>query len=116
MKAIYTIVNDRKTFLGKHIDDKIIREFSFRTAVLWNGRFLSFDNKLMGYAKDNKIKKFIFIDPVKRTTLSIGIRAAQNNGNLQNHGNQGKQWYIPKDIMKKVDFFRTPYVSKEVVL
>jgi hypothetical protein len=35
MKAIYTVVNDRKTFIGKHIGESIVREFSFASAVLW---------------------------------------------------------------------------------
>ena len=69
------MVNDRKTFLGKHVNNTIVREFPFSKAVLWQNKNLGFDKRLLSYAKDNKVKQFIFSDPVKRISLKIGIRA-----------------------------------------
>ena len=57
MKAIYTTVNNRKTFLGKHINNTIIREFPFSKAVLWQSKNLGFDKRLLEYAKENKVKQ-----------------------------------------------------------
>ena len=56
MKAIYTTVNNRKTFLGKHINNTIVREFPFSKAVLWQNKGLGFDKRLLEYAKENKDK------------------------------------------------------------
>ena len=116
MKAIYTTVNNRKTFLGKHINNTIIREFPFSKAVLWQTKGLGFDKRLLGYATSNKVKQFIFSDPVKRISLKIGIRAAIFNGEENNYG-EGLQWYIPKSMMKKIEGYRkAPYIKKEVII
>ena len=116
MYAIYTRVNDRKTFLGKHINNTIIREFPFNKAVLWQNKNLGFDKRLLSYARDNKVKQFIFSDPVKRISLKIGIRAAIFNGEENNYG-EGLQWYVPKSIMKKIDNYRkAQYIKKEVII
>ena len=56
MYAIYTYINGRKTFLGKHIKDEIVREFPFTKAVLWQNKNLGFDIRLLAYAKEHKIK------------------------------------------------------------
>ena len=116
MYAIYTTVNDKKTFLGKHIDNTIIREFPFSKAVLWQNKNLGFDKRLLEYAKDNKVKQFIFSDPVKRISLKIGVRSAIFNGEENNYG-EGLQWYIPKSIMKKIEGYRkAPYIKKEKII
>jgi len=116
MIAIYTDVNNRKTFLGKHIKNEIVREFPFSKAVLWQNKNLGFDKKLLKYAEDNNVKSFIFSDPLKGISLKIGIKAAISNGKEDNFG-QGVQWYIPKSIMKKLDTYRkTPYIKKEVII
>ena len=116
MLAIYTDVNGRKTFLGKHIKNEIVREFPFSKAVLWQNKNLGFDKKLLKYAEENNVKSFIFSDPIKGISLKIGIRAAVSNGK-QNEFGQGIQWYMPKSIMKKLDIYRkTPYVKKEVII
>ena len=47
MKAIYTNVNGKKIFIGKHIEDSIVRECSFASATLWQNKSLSFDKKLL---------------------------------------------------------------------
>ena len=112
-KAIYTYINDRKTFIGKHVGDTIIRDFSFHSAVMWKDKELGFDIRLLTYAKNEKVKRFIFQDHAKQLSLEIGIRKAMNNGSLANNG-QGTQWYIPKSIMKRISPIRTPYVKKEV--
>ena len=66
MKAIYTNVNGKKIFIGKHIEDSIVREFSFASATLWQNESLSFDKKLLKYAEDKGVESFIFSDPKKR--------------------------------------------------
>ena len=116
MYAIYATINGRKTFLGKHIRDSIYREFPFSKAVLWQNKKLGFDIRLLKYAKDHKVKSFIFSDPVKAISLKIGVRAAENQGKKGEYG-EGTQWYIPKSLMKRLDkYVRTPYAGKEVVL
>jgi len=116
MLAVYTDINGRKTFLGKHINNEIVREFPFSKAVLWQDKNLGFDKRLLKYAEENNVKYFIFSDPIKGISLKIGIRAAISNGN-QNEFGQGTQWYMPKSIMKKLDKYRkTPYVKKEIVI
>ena len=116
MKAIYTTVNNRKTFLGKHINNTIVREFPFSKAVLWQNKGLGFDKRLLEYAKENKVKQFIFSDPIKKISLKIGIKAAIFNGEENNYG-EGLQWYIPKTIMKKMERYVTsPYIKKERIL
>jgi hypothetical protein len=110
MYAVYTEVNGRKIFLGKHIKDQIFREFPFSKAVLWQNKNLGFDKRLLNYAKQNKVKAFIFSDPIKGISLKIGIRAAINNG-------KENQWYIPKSIMKRLDEYqKTPYAKKERII
>ena len=116
MYAIYAVINSKKTFLGKHVNNTILREFPFSKAVLWQNKNLGFDRRLLSYAKDKKVKQFIFSDPVKRISLKIGIRAAIFNGEENNYG-EGLQWYIPKSIMKKIDGYRkAPYIKKEVII
>ena len=116
MLAVYTDINGRKTFLGKHINNEIIREFPFTKAVLWQDKNLGFDKRLLKYAEENNVKYFIFSDPIKGISLKIGIRAAISNGN-QNEFGQGTQWYMPKSIMKRLEKYRkTPYVKKEIVI
>ena len=116
MYAIYTMVKNRKTFLGKHVNNTILREFPFSKAVLWQNHNLGFDKRLLDYAKDHKIKQFIFSDPVKRVSLKIGIRAAIFNGEENSYG-EGLQWYIPKSIMKRLEGYRkSPYIKKEVMI
>ena len=116
MLAVYTDINGRKTFLGKHINNEIIREFPFTKAVLWQDKNLGFDKRLLKYAKENDVKSFIFSDPIKGISLKIGIKAAISNGK-QNEFGQGQQWYMPKSIMKRLEIYRkTPYVKKEVII
>ena len=116
MLAVYTDINGRKTFLGKHIDNEIVREFPFTKAVLWQDKNLGFDKRLLKYAKENDVKSFIFSDPIKGISLKIGIKAAISNGK-QNEFGQGQQWYMPKSIMKRLEIYRkTPYVKKEVII
>tara|TARA_R100000750_G_C2254067_1_gene61241 strand:- start:85 stop:468 length:384 start_codon:yes stop_codon:yes gene_type:complete len=115
MYAIYTMINDRKTFIGKHIDNTIVREFSFRKAVLWHKGYLGFDKRLLDYAKDAGVKMFIFSEPVKQFSLKIGIRKFNNNKTTYEKSD-GNQWYVSKHLMDKSGYFKTPYVKKEVML
>jgi|TARA_R100000789_G_C2884563_1_gene115561 hypothetical protein len=116
MIAICTEINGKKRFLGKHIDDEIIREFPFSKAVLWQKKDLGFDIRLLKYAENHNVKSFIFSDPIKAISLKIGVRAAKNQGRKDEYG-EGTQWYVPKSIMKRLDKYRkTPYIKKEVML
>jgi len=115
MKAIYIILQGRKTYIGKHIKDVIYREFAYRRAVLWQNKSLSFDAKLLKYALSENVKKFVFTDTMKKTSSEIGIRSLINNGQKDNHG-QGEQWYFPADLPKKIKFKKTPYVKRVVIL
>jgi hypothetical protein len=115
-KAIYTNINGKKVFLGKHIENDIIREFPFSKAVLWQNKDLGFDIRLLKYAKENNVKSLIFSDPSKLISLKIGIKAAENNGREAEYG-EGKQWYISKSIMKKLDKYKkTPYIKNEITI
>ena len=115
MKAIYIYNQGRKTFIGKHIGSIIYREFAHSRAVLWQNKSLSFDAKLLKYALGQNVKKFVFTDTVKKTSSEIGIRSLINNSIMDTYG-QGKQWYFPADLPKKIKFKKTPYVKKEVIL
>ena len=115
-KAIYTYINGRKTFVGKHIKDKIHREFDFSKAVLWQHKEFSFDKNLLVYATNNNIKSFIMTNTRDNTSFKFGIRAIVNNGHYMKEYGEGEQWYFSKDIGKKVKFSRTPYVKHEIIL
>ena len=73
-KAIYTFINGRKTFVGKQINDVIHREFDFSKAVLWQNKELSFDERLLLYAQNQKIKSFVFTDIRKKTSFKFGLK------------------------------------------
>ena len=114
MKAIYTSIKGRKTFLGKHIKDTIYREFPFSKAVLWQNKELSFDKRLLDYALKTKVKNFVFTDPIKRISLKAGIKALKNNGYEKEYG-EGVQWYFSKQLVNKLpEVAKTPYVKQEV--
>lgn len=115
MKAIYIYNRGRKTYIGKHIGDTIFREFAHRRAILWQDNSLSFDAKLLKYAKSKNVKKFVFTDTVKRKSSEIGILSLINNGQKGEHG-EGEQWYFPADLPKKIKYKKTPYVKTEVIL
>ena len=114
MKAIYTVVNDRKTFIGKHIGESIVREFA--SAVLWKNKSLSFDKKLLKYAEDNKVKLFIFSDSLKKKRLKMDIRSIIDNG-LDGHNGAGQQWYIPVELMDELKgYVKTTYIRDEIII
>ena len=120
-QAVYTSINGKKTFLGKHIDDVIYREFPFKTAVLWQDKELSFDKRLLDYAIRTKVKGFVFTDPVKRISLKVGIKALQNNVHERDeHGRSklmGAQYYFSKSLGEKlIKVKKTPYVKQEVMI
>ena len=114
-KAIHTTINGRKTFIGKHIGDTLVREFEFSTAVLWQNESLSFDYRLLEYAKENDIKTLVFSDPAKRTRLQISLDSAIKLGEEGEHGEE-KQWYIPMSALAESKYYKTLYISEEVLL
>ena len=115
-KAIYVHVNGKKTFVGKHIKDQIVREFDFSKAVLWQHKELSFDKSLLTYALDKKVKSFIMTNTRNKSSFKFGIQAIVNNGHYMKEYGEGEQWYFSKDIGKKIKYLRTPYVKQEVIL
>ena len=115
-KAIYIHVNGKKTFVGKHIKDQIIREFDFSKAVLWQHKELSFDKSLLTYAIEQKIKSFIMTNTRNKSSFKFGIQAIVNNGHYMKEYGEGEQWYFSKDIGKKIKYSRTPYVKPEIIL
>jgi len=115
-KAIYVYVNGRKTFVGKHIKDQIVREFDFSKAVLWQNKELSFDKNLLTYAVDEGVKSFIMTNTRNKSSFKFGIQAILNNGHYMKEYGEGEQWYFSKDIGKKVSFVKTPYVKQETIL
>ena len=115
-KAIYVHVNGKKTFVGKHIKDQIVREFDFSKAVLWQHKELSFDKNLLTYALDKKVKSFIMTNTRYKESFKYGIQAIVNNGHYMKEYGEGEQWYFSKDIGKKIKYLKTPYVKQEVIL
>ena len=117
MKAIYTEINGRKTFLGKHANNTIIREFPFRTSVLWQNKNIGFDIRLLKYAKDNSVRSFVFADSTKKESFKIGIKSFDKHYTLGTvNKNQGEQCYISKDWLNRAEYKKTPYIKKEVIL
>jgi len=115
MKAIYIINRGRKTFIGKHINDIIYREFAFNRAVLWQNKSLSFDVRMLEYAQNQNVKKFVFTDTVKKESHEIGIQALIINSHVADHG-EGDQHYFPLNLAQKIRYKKTPYVKNEVIL
>ena len=115
MKAVYIINRGRKTFIGKHINDIIYREFAFNRAVLWQNKSLSFDVRMLEYAQSQNVKKFVFTDTVKKESHEIGIQALILNSHVADHG-EGDQHYFPLNLAQKIRYKKTPYVKNEVIL
>ena len=115
-KAIYVHVNDKKTFVGKHKKNQIIREFDFSKADLWQHKALSFDKSLLTYALNNKIKSFIMTNTRNKSSFKFCIQAIVNNGHYMKEYGEGEQWYFSKDIGKKIKYLKTPYVKHEIIL
>ena len=117
MKAIYTEINGRKTFLGKHIRNSIIREFPFRTSVLWQNKHIGFDIRLLEYAKANKVRSFVFADSTKKESFKIGIKSFEKHYTLGTiNKKQGEQCYISKDWLNRAEYKKTSYIKDEIVL
>ena len=115
MKAVYIYNRGRKTFIGKHINDVIYREFAFNRAVLWQNKSLSFDVRMLEYAQSQNVKKFVFTDTVKKESHEIGIQALIINSHVADHG-EGDQHYFPLNLAQKIRYKKTPYVKNEVIL
>ena len=117
MYAIYATINGRKTFLGKHIRDSIYREFPFSKAVLWQNKNLGFDVRLLEYAKENKVRSFVFADSTKKESFKIGIKSFDKHHKSKTiNTSQGEQCYINKDWLNRAEYQKTPYVKNEVIL
>ena len=117
MKAIYTEIDGRKTFLGKHIRNTIVREFPFRTSVLWQNKHIGFDIRLLKYAKENKVRSFVFADSTKKESFKIGIKSFDKHHKSKTvNTSQGEQCYINKDWLNRAEYQKTPYVKNEIIL
>ena len=117
MKAIYAEINGRKTFLGKHINSTIIREFPFRTSMLWQDKSLGFDLRLYEYAKKSNVKSFVFANSTKKESFKIGIKSFEKHYTLGTiNKKQGEQCYISKDWLNRAEYKKTSYIKDEIVL
>ena len=47
--------------------------------------------------------------------LEVSLERAISDGTDGEHG-EGDQWYIPKSSMMEVVYYKTAYISEEVVL
>ena len=65
-KVIYTNVNGKRVILAKHVGNTIMRELPFKQSVLWKTKSFGFNKKLLDYAKQNAVEKFIFADLLKQ--------------------------------------------------
>jgi len=113
--ALKLTINGKDRYVGKVVGNTLYRNFSFNGAMLWDGRELSFDSRLLEFVITRKIKKIVFLDPSKREAREIGIRKFMYNCGSKDHG-EGMQVYIHRDHTKKIDYPKIPYVAKTIDL
>ena len=115
--ALVTEVKGRKIYLGKHIENTILREFPFRSAVLWKENAIGFDIRLLEYAKENKVKGFVFTDSLRKESFKIGIKSMMNNHWIKTENEtEGEQVYINRDLLKKTKYYKYPFIKNELYL
>lgn len=114
--ALTTIVNGKKIFVGKIINDAYYREFPFSKAVLWQSKELSMDKRVLDVLDKNKIKWIVFTDTEKRQSYGIGRKEFENKMRVFTYG-EGYQCYIKKDVLKHLsEYIETPYIHEETDL
>jgi hypothetical protein len=99
--------------LAKHIGNILIRELPFKQAVLWKTKSFGFNKKLLDYAKQNAVEKFIFADLEKQNYVQIGMDVVLREGSEDNYGH-GLSWYVPMAVGVELDtYVRAPYFDKK---
>ena len=112
-KAIFTTVNSKRIMLAKHIGNALIRELPFKQSVLWKTKSFGFNKKLLDYAKQNDVEKFIFADLLKQSYIQIGMDVMLREGSEDNYG-CGLSWYVPMDVGVELDTYTpAPYFDKK---
>ena len=112
-KVIYINVNGKRVILAKHVGNTIMRELPFKQTVLWKTKSFGFNKKLLDYAKQNAVEKFIFADLLKQNYVQIGMDAMIQEGSEDNYG-CGLSWYVPMDAGVELDTYTpAPYFDKE---
>ena len=113
-RSLYIKHKGREIYTGKIIRDTFYRNFAFSKAVLWQNKEVSMDEKVFNYVKD-KVKQIVFIDTTKKEAHKIGIRKAVNHASVNDYG-EGKQVYLNKDLLDRIDMPRVPYVGFKVLI
>ena len=99
--------------LAKHIGNALIRELPFKQSVLWKTKSFGFNKKLLDYAKQNDVEKFIFADLLKQSYIQIGMDVMLREGSEDNYGH-GLSWYVPMSVGVELDTYKkAPYFSKK---
>jgi hypothetical protein len=112
-KVIFTTVNGKRLCLAKHVGNTITRELPFKQSVLWKTKSFSFNKKLLDYAKQNDVEKFIFADLEKKNYVQIGMDAMIQEGSEDDYG-YGLNWYVPMSAGVELDTYeKAPYFDKK---
>ena len=112
-KVIYTTINDKRVMLAKHVGSTLIRELPFKQSVLWKTKSFGFNKKLLDYAKQNAVEKFIFADLLKQNYVQIGMDAMLREGSEDNYGH-GLSWYVPMSAGVELDTHeKAPYFDRK---
>ena len=116
-KVIYTTIRGKRVILAKHVDNALLRELPFSQSVLWKTKSFGFNKKLLDYAKQNAVEKFIFADLLKQNYIQVGIDAVLQKGSEGDYGH-GLSWYVPMSAGVKLDTYeKAPYFdNKEYVV
>ena len=112
-KVIFTDVNGKRVILAKHVGNTLLRELPFSQSVLWKTKSFGFNKKLLDYAKQNAVEKFIFADLLKQNYIQIGMDAMLREGSEDNYGH-GLSWYVPMSAGVELDTYeKAPYFDKK---
>ena len=112
-KVIYTTIRGKRVILAKHVDNAILRELPFSQSVLWKTKSFGFNKKLLDYAKQNAVEKFIFADLLKQNYIQVGIDAVLQKGSEGDYG-YGLSWYVPMSAGVKLDTYeKAPYFDNK---
>jgi len=112
-KVIYTNLRGKRVILAKHVGNTIMRELPFKQSVLWKTKSFGFNKKLLDYAKQNDVEKFIFADLEKKNYVQIGMDVVLREGSEDNYGH-GLSWYVPMAVGVELDTYTpAPYFDKK---
>lgn len=111
MKILYTRRLKRAIIVGKHIDNRIVRELPFSKAVLWKIKSFSIPQELVDYAERNNVEDFVFADLAKKNYVQIGMDKVLSEGTKDSYG-LGPHVYVPMDAGVELDSYEpAPFLS-----